>query len=80
MKEIIRIDTGAIYDKLTVKELQRKMPKIDVMEYLRNLIDPLDIDTSEEIVSYSTPYFGNLSAVLNVTDIRQAKRFSLMMI
>ena len=63
-----RIDTGAIYHKLTIGELQEEVPQIDWLEYFSVLLHPLPINTSEQVVSYSTPYFLQLGELLAQTD------------
>ena len=63
-----RIDTGAIYHKLTIGQLQEEVPQIDWLEYFSVLLHPLPINTSEPVVSYSTPYFLQLGELLAQTD------------
>ena len=66
--EVERIDTGAIYHKLTIGQLQEEVPQIDWLEYFSVLLHPLPINTSEQVVSYSTPYFLQLGELLAQTD------------
>ncbi len=68
--EVERIDTSAIYHKLTIADLQDQVPQIDWMDYFKTLVAPMAIDESEEIVSYSTPFFVELGKLLEVTDKR----------
>lgn len=66
--EVERIDTGAIYHKLSISELQAGVPQIDWLQYFKVLLHPLHVDQDEPIVSYSTPYFHRLGPVIQATD------------
>ena len=66
--EVERIDTGAIYNKLTIQELQELVPQIDWLQYFKVLLHPIPVSLKEEIVSYSTPYFERLGPVIAQTD------------
>ena len=68
-----RIDTGAIYNKLTIGELQDNISAIDWLKYFTHLLHPMNVTLDEEIVSYSTAFFMKLGEVIQDTD----KRFKL---
>ena len=70
VEEVNRIDTSAIYDKISIKDLTTKVPQINWMTYFRELVKPLPIDENEKIVSYSTPFFVDLGKLLGQTDTR----------
>ena len=70
VEEVNRIDTSAIYDKISIKDLTAKVPQINWMTYFRELVKPLPIDENEKIVSYSTPFFVDLGKLLGQTDTR----------
>lgn len=68
--EVERIDTSAIYDKITISDLSKIVPQINWMLYFRTLVHPLDIGQDENIVSYSTAFFVKLGQLLETTDKR----------
>ena len=68
--EVSRIDTGAIYNKLTIRELQENISAIDWLKYFTHLVEPMEITDEEEIVSYSTGFFMKLGEVIQSTDKR----------
>jgi len=66
-----RIDTGAIYTQLSLKELKEEVPGLDWQSYFDEVLgDDVSYNDSERIVSYSMPYFSRLGRVLNETDKR----------
>ena len=68
--EVERIDTSAIYDKITIAELSKKVPQINWMLYFKELVHPMNMTENEKIVSYSTKFFINLGNLLENTDKR----------
>ena len=68
--EVERIDTSAIYDKISIADLALKVPQINWMLYFRHLVHPMNITEHEDIVSYSTPFFVKLGHLLAKTDKR----------
>ena len=51
--EVIRIDTSAIYHKITIQELAEKVPQINWKMYFRELVYPMNISDSESIGEYT---------------------------
>ena len=68
--EVHRIDTGAIYTKIKIEQLQKWVPQIKWQEYFEHLMHPHSINASEEIVSYSTPYFLRVGEIMESVDKR----------
>ena len=68
--EVIRIDTSAIYHKISIAELTKQVPQIDWMLYFSELVSPMHINDTEAIVSYSTAFFVDLGQLLAKTDKR----------
>ena len=69
-REEERSDTSAIYDKITIADLQKKVPQINWMLYFQTLVHPMPINQTEKIVSYSTKFFVKLGKLLQETDKR----------
>ncbi|XP_033763909.1 neprilysin-1-like [Pecten maximus] len=71
-----RHDTGALYSKITIKALQRRVPKFDWMGYFRVFVeDPFD--ESEPIVTFATDYLSVLTDLIEVTDKRVLSNYIL---
>ena len=68
--EVHRIDTGAIYTKIKIEQLQEWVPQIKWIDYFEHLLHPLPINASEELVSYSTPYFQKVGEIIESVDRR----------
>ena len=68
--EVIRIDTSAIYHKITIQELTELVPQIKWMTYFSELVSPMKINETEAIVSYSMDFFLALGKVLEKTEKR----------
>ena len=68
--EVHRIDTGAIYTNVKIEQLQKWVPQINWLGYFNNLLHPQKLNSSEEIVSYSTPYFLKLGKIIDSVDKR----------
>ncbi|CAG5124583.1 unnamed protein product, partial [Candidula unifasciata] len=62
-------DTGALYNKMTVREIQALIPKFDLLRYLRGFALN-DITEDEPIVLFATEYIKNLAVILQNTDNR----------
>ncbi|KAF5280973.1 hypothetical protein FQR65_LT14897 [Abscondita terminalis] len=62
----------ALYNPMTIDELQNRFPFIDWLEYIRNVLDIPDIEIGyDEVVSVSVPnYFTKLEALLRKTSKR----------
>ena len=63
MPEADRHDTGAIYKKLTLRELKSLIPEFDWILYLNTLL-PTPVFTDEEIVIYSIEYFQEMGKII----------------
>ncbi|XP_063410745.1 neprilysin-1-like [Mytilus trossulus] len=64
-----RHDTGAIYKKLTLKELIQLVPKFDWMKFFSASL-PVTIDETEELVTYSPEYLVHMTEILEKADKR----------
>lgn len=67
--EARRQDNSEIYTKLTLAQLQEKIPQINWKEYLTNVF-LTDVKPEEPIVFYSLSYFIELGKMLADTDRR----------
>lgn len=75
--EADRQDTGAIYEKLTLAELERQVPDIRWRDYLNAFLPEQPVDDSEPIVSYAMNYFQELGRLLSRTDRRIVQNYAL---
>jgi len=75
--EVHRIDTGAIYTKTKIEQLQKWVPQIKWQEYFMHLMHPHAINASEKIVSYSTPYFLRIGEIIESVDKRVLHNYVL---
>ena len=64
-----RHDTGELYHKLKIKQLQDLSPHFDWLTYF-NLILPVEVSEDEDIVSFSTSYMHEMSRLINNTESR----------
>lgn len=62
-------DTGSIYKKLTVKELQNIVKEFDWLLYFNKIL-PEKIDTNEPIVVYSLSYLIEIGKILEQTEVK----------
>ena len=69
MPEADRHDTGSIYRKLTVKELQNIVKEFDWLIYFNKIL-PIKIDLDEPIVVYSLNYLLEIGKILEQTDVK----------
>jgi len=69
LPEADRHDTSAIYRKLTLRELQREVPQLQWLVYLREFIGA-PIDEEEPVVVYAMPYFAQMGGIISRTDRR----------
>ena len=74
--EVIRIDTSAIYHKITIQKLTELVPQIKWMTYFSELVSPMKINETEAIVSYSMDFFLALGKVLEKTEKRVVRNSS----
>ncbi|XP_071748069.1 uncharacterized protein [Lepeophtheirus salmonis] len=63
-----RINTGAIYTKISLKDLKTEVPEINWNDYFDTVMGIGYIGDNEQIVSYSMPYFKLLGKLLKQTD------------
>ena len=47
--EVSRIDTGAIYNKMSIRELQSNITAINWLEYFTTLFQPMDMTEEEDV-------------------------------
>ncbi|XP_059174583.1 neprilysin-1-like isoform X2 [Physella acuta] len=69
-----RHDTGALYDKKTIRDFQKLMPGFDLMTYLTHLI-PDPITEEEPLVVFATTYFQDALKVVQETDVRTVANY-----
>lgn len=69
LPEADRHDTTAMYRKLTLRELQREVPQLQWLVYLREFINA-PIDEKEPVVMYAMPYFVQMGRIISRTDQR----------
>lgn len=75
--EADRHDTGAIYDQMTLVELELRVPEIRWREYLNAFLPDLTVDDSEPIVSYAMSYFQELGKLVMRTERRVVQNYAL---
>ncbi|XP_052868359.1 neprilysin-1-like [Anopheles cruzii] len=77
LPEADRHDTSAIYTKITLPELQRRVPQIDWKEYLQTTLGTVPLQPGESIVSYAMPYLVELGKILRHTDRRIVHNYAI---
>uniref|UniRef100_A0A2M3YZA4 Putative m13 family peptidase n=1 Tax=Anopheles braziliensis TaxID=58242 RepID=A0A2M3YZA4_9DIPT len=77
LPEADRHDTSAIYTKITLPELQRRVPQIDWMQYLQTTLGTVRLQPNESIVSYAMPYLVELGKILRNTDRRIVHNYAI---
>ncbi|KAL6430283.1 hypothetical protein ACFW04_007774 [Cataglyphis niger] len=76
LPEADRHDTSAIYRKLTLRELQREVPQLQWLVYLREFMS-VPIDEDEPVVTYAMPYFMQIGRIISKTDRRTLHNYIL---
>ncbi|EZA54238.1 Membrane metallo-endopeptidase-like protein [Ooceraea biroi] len=76
LPEADRHDTSAIYRKLTLRELQREVPQLQWLVYLREFISA-PIDEEEPVVTYALQYFVQMGRIISKTDRRTLHNYIL---
>lgn len=76
MPEADRQDTGAIYKKLTLKELQSVTPEFDWSLYL-NTFMPIKIEMDEPVVVYAFSYLIDTIKIMQKTDPRVIHNYAI---
>ena len=64
-----RHDTGELYNKLTIGELQQLVPHINWLEYF-NAFMPVNVTSDEKIVCFSIDFVKQLGPLVNNTENR----------
>uniref|UniRef100_A0A2M4BCZ6 Putative m13 family peptidase n=1 Tax=Anopheles marajoara TaxID=58244 RepID=A0A2M4BCZ6_9DIPT len=77
LPEADRHDTSAIYTKITLPELQRRVPQIDWKQYLQTTLGTVRLQPNESIVSYAMPYLVELGKILRSTDRRIVHNYAI---
>ncbi|RWS29487.1 neprilysin-2-like protein, partial [Leptotrombidium deliense] len=67
MPEADRHDTGAIYNKMTIRELQAEVPEFNFLMYLNTYL-PMEVSESEFIVVYAVDYLKSIGKLLRHTE------------
>ncbi|WAR15723.1 NEP4-like protein [Mya arenaria] len=67
-----RRDSEALYNKMTIAELQQMIPNFEWVRYLQGIFSRvgLNIAESEEIVVYAPEYLANMATLVQETDKR----------
>ncbi|XP_039311172.1 neprilysin-1 isoform X2 [Solenopsis invicta] len=74
--EADRQDTSMMYRKLTLQDLQREVPQLQWLVYLREFINT-PIDEKEPVVIYAMPYFVQMGHIIAKTDQRTLHNYIL---
>uniref|UniRef100_A0A182REY2 Neprilysin, neutral endopeptidase 1 n=1 Tax=Anopheles funestus TaxID=62324 RepID=A0A182REY2_ANOFN len=77
LPEADRHDTSAIYTKITLPELQRRVPQINWKQYLQTTLGTVELHPNESIVSYAMPYLVELGKILRDTDRRIVHNYAI---
>lgn len=64
LPEADRLDTGSLYNKMTVEQLSQKIPKFDWLTYFNYLL-PNKIHPNESIVVYCLNYLKQINSVFS---------------
>lgn len=75
--EADRQDTGAIYVKQTLAELQHLVPEIRWRDYLNAFLLEPPVQDTEPIVIYAMSYFQELGKLLARTDRRVVQNYAM---
>ncbi len=65
----MRRNFSEIYKKMSLSDLQSKVPDFNFSQYLEPLLPRL-LDNSEDVVIYALPYFQKLTRLIRRTDSR----------
>ncbi|CAL1540751.1 unnamed protein product [Lymnaea stagnalis] len=69
-----RHDTGALYHKMTVRELQKLIPRFNILQYLRGFLTN-NITEDEPIVVFASPYIQSAVTITAETDKRTVANY-----
>ncbi|XP_053378896.1 neprilysin-1-like [Mercenaria mercenaria] len=71
-----RHDTGARYNKMTIGDLQKAVPKFDWLRYFNKFL-PVTVDKSEEIVVFAPDFLHDMVDLVEQTEKRVVSNFVL---
>ncbi|ELU08395.1 hypothetical protein CAPTEDRAFT_163321 [Capitella teleta] len=74
--QIERHDTGAMYQKLSLRELRNKVPQFDWMTYFKTYL-PVNVTEDEEVVSMAMEYIHKLGNLIVATDKKTLTNYCL---
>nr|CAG4640659.1 EOG090X01U4 [Eulimnadia texana] len=74
--EADRHDAGAIYSKMSLRELEKTVPEFNWREYLQAFLK-FPLDDQEPIVTYAMSYLKELGKILSNTDRRVVHNYAL---
>uniref|UniRef100_W8BVC8 Membrane metallo-endopeptidase-like 1 n=1 Tax=Ceratitis capitata TaxID=7213 RepID=W8BVC8_CERCA len=76
LPEADRHDTSAIYNKITLPELQRQVPQLNWTVFLQTVLGPdIELLPDELLVSYAMPYLVEMGKILEKADRRVVHNF-----
>lgn len=76
MAEADRHDTGAIYKKLTIRELQYLIPGFDWIAYLNQFLPTL-VSRDEPVVIYAISYFDKVAQIIAQHDTKVQHNYAI---
>ena len=76
MPEADRLDTGAIYKKLSLKKLKALVPEFDWISYLNSFL-PTAVFIDEEIVVYAIEYFQEMGKIIAKQDTKIIHNYAI---
>lgn len=69
---------SAIYNLMTVREIQEKYPYIQWLDYLNALLpSPLSVDENEIVIVMTPDFFAKLGTLLNETPARAIANYMM---
>ncbi|KAI1296489.1 Neprilysin-2 [Halotydeus destructor] len=74
--EADRQDTGAIYRKMSIKELAIHVPQFNWLLYLNTFL-PTEVSENEPVVVYALEYLMQLGQLISETDIKTVHNYAL---
>ncbi|XP_076472675.1 neprilysin-1-like [Babylonia areolata] len=63
------LDTEALYKKMSIADLQKLVPQMDWLKYLRGAVSP-SLTSDERVVVFAVDYLHNMMTILQHTDPR----------
>uniref|UniRef100_A0A1W7RA63 Neprilysin n=1 Tax=Hadrurus spadix TaxID=141984 RepID=A0A1W7RA63_9SCOR len=74
--EADRHDTGAIYNKMSLRELREKVPEFDWLSYLNTFL-PTTVNEDEPVVVYALPYIEEMGKIISETNRRTIHNYCI---